>query len=142
MLTRIGLAVKVETMPSSIYFSKITTPKGEFPFGLAGWSYTSGEATEGVTTIFHTYDKAKGFGAYNQSMYSNPEFDQIAEQAAATADEAKREKLLHAAIDVLMKDLTFIPLHVEFTIMATRKGLAYAPRADEQTRAMNTRPAP
>ena len=142
MLTRIGLAVKVETMPASVYFSKITAGKGEFPFGLGGWSYTSGEATEGVTTIFHTFDRTRGFGAYNQSMYSNPEFDQVAEQAASTADEAKREKLLHSAIDILMKDMTFIPLHVEFTTMATRKGLTYSPRADEQTRAVNAKPAP
>jgi peptide/nickel transport system substrate-binding protein len=41
-----------------------------------------------------------------------------------------------------MADYGIIPLHTQFTIFATSKGLIYKPRADEQTLAQNARPAP
>jgi peptide/nickel transport system substrate-binding protein len=142
MLARIGLTVKIETMPGSIYFSKIRSPNKEFPFYLLAWGNTSGESLEGMTQVLHSYDKDKGYGNSNRSNYANPDFDLIAEKAVATNDDAEREKLLRGAMAIAINDLAIIPLHALYTVAATRKGLNYVPRADEETWAMNVKPAP
>ena len=62
-------------------------------------------------------------------------------EAVSTVDDAKREKLEQAAVRIAIDDLALIPLHVQFTVAAARKGIIHAPRADEATFAMNARPA-
>jgi peptide/nickel transport system substrate-binding protein len=137
MLTRIGIDTKVETMPKSVYFSRASrggpgkTP--EFSFILVGWGAGTGEASSPLRSLLHTYDKARGFGASNRGRYSNPEVDGIVEEALASVDDAKREKLLQKATELAIGDLGIIPLHYQVNTWATRPGLAYVPRTDEQT---------
>jgi len=140
MLARIGLDVKVETMPKTVYFPKMAPPNNNFSFFMLGWgNSTTGEATHGFMAIFHSYSKGKGAGSYNGG-YSNPEFDRIAEEAVKIVDDQKREKALQAAMAFLMNDQGMIPLHTQFTIAATKKGLVYTPSADESTLAYNLKP--
>lgn len=141
MLARIGLAIKIDTMPKSVYFSRFGAPECEFSLGLLGWGNTPYPAS-GHIGLLHTYDKEKGLGAYNTGGYSNPEYDRVIDQAVMTIDDAEREKLEQKALAIAMNDVAVIPLHVQFTIVATRKGLTYTPRADEQTLAVNAKPAP
>ena len=137
MLTRLGIKTKVETMPKSVYFRRASrggpgkTP--EFSFILVGWGSGTGEASSPLKSLLHTYDKARGFGASNRGRYSNPEVDKLVEDALATVDDAKREKLLQKATEVGIGDLGIIPLHYQVNTWATRKGLAYTPRTDEAT---------
>ena len=46
----------------------------------------------------------------NYGSYSNPEFDELCEQANATADEATRVELYKQAQAILAKDLPFVPI--------------------------------
>ena len=141
MLTRVGIKAKIETMPRSVYFSRASrggpnkTP--EFSFILVGWGAGTGEASSPLKSLLHTYDKARGFGASNRGRYSNPEVDKIIEDALATVDDAKREKLLQKATEIAINDLGIIPLHYQVNTWATRPGLAYTPRTDEATLLMN-----
>ena len=141
MLTRVGIEAKIETMPRSVYFSRASrggpnkTP--EFSFILVGWGAGTGEASSPLKSLLHTYDKARGFGASNRGRYSNPEVDKIIEDALATVDDAKREKLLQKATEIAINDLGIIPLHYQVNTWATRPGLAYTPRTDEATLLMN-----
>jgi len=140
MLSRIGLKMKVDTMPRAVYFPKTKAPNSEFSMMFLGWGTGSGESTGALTGIIHSYDKEKGWGTYNKCGYSNAKFDRIVEQAAATMDANEREKLLIQAMDIGIRDLAVIPLHEQFTIMATKKGLKYTARSDERTLAMNAEP--
>lgn len=139
LLARIGMAVKVDTMPKAAYFPKIKVPNVEFSFGLLGWGNSPYPAS-GHLGLMHTYDKDKGFGTYNRAGYSNPEYDRAIEKAVSTVDDAAREKLERQAVKIAMDDLALIPMHVQFTIAAARKGIEFTPRADEATFAMNARP--
>ena len=58
----------------------------------------------------------------------------------STVDDAERERREQAALRIAMDDVALVPMHVQFTIAATRKGLDFVPRADESTFAMNARP--
>lgn len=139
MLTRVGIKTAVETMPKSVYFSSASrggpnkTPK--YSFILVGWGSGTGEASSPLKSLVHTKDAAAGFGASNRGRYSNPEADKLIEQALATVDDAKREKLLAEATEIAINDLAIIPLHYQVNTWATRKeaGLKYLPRTDERT---------
>jgi peptide/nickel transport system substrate-binding protein len=141
MLTRVGIKTKVETMPKSVYFRRASrggpnkTP--EFSFVLVGWGAGTGEASSPLKSLLHTYDKSRGFGASNRGRYSNPDLDKLVEDALATVDDAKREKLLQKATEIAIGDLGIIPLHYQVNTWATRAGLAYLPRTDESTVIMN-----
>jgi peptide/nickel transport system substrate-binding protein len=142
MLARIGLAMKVETLPKSIYLGRALAPKNEFALSLIGWGNSTGaESTQCLMSTIHTYDKAKGWGSWNPGN-SNPELDRAMEEAAGIIDEAKREKALQEVMQLGVREQNFIPLHAEFTVVATRKGFAYVPRADQQTIATDAKPAP
>ncbi len=140
MLTRIGLKMKVETMPKSEYFGRMISPENEFSLYLMGWGNSaSGDSSACLLTTVHTYDKAREMGSYNGG-YSNPELDRIIEEAALIVDEAAREKMLQKAMAVAINDYGTIPLHAQSVIVATKEGIRYVPRADEDTLAMNARP--
>ena len=51
-----------------------------------------------------------------------------------------REAALHAAMMRGIELGALIPLYVQTVVVATRSGIAYEPRMDEQTVAQNARP--
>ncbi len=110
MLTRIGITTKVEALPSSVFFSRMS--KQEFSLMMLGW------------------------GTGNYGRYSNPRVDALTEQAFATIDVDKQEKLWQQASQLALNDLGLIPLHHQVNVWATRKGYAYFPRTDERTMAV------
>ena len=140
MLTRVGIATKVETLPFSVYVSRGN--KLEFSAALLGWGVTTGEATYPLRSLVATYNTAKGLGTWNWGRYSNPPMDALLEQALATVDNSKREKLLQQATELVINDYGLIPLHYQVNTWAARKGLSYTARTDERTYAHEVRPAP
>jgi len=64
MLTRIGIATKVEAMPSATYFPQATDLK--FSLMLLGWSSGTGEASSPLKALLATYSRDKGFGTANR----------------------------------------------------------------------------
>ena len=138
MLTRVGIQTKIETLPSSVYFTRGT--KLEFSFMLVGWAADTAEASSPLKSLLATFDAKKGMGGANRGRYSNPKMDAVLEQALATVDDAKREKLLQQATEIGIGDLGIIPLHHQVNLWGARKGIAYTPRTDERTLAHEFRP--
>ena len=138
MFSRVGIATRVETMPSSVYFSRAN--KLEFSVMLVGWGSDTAEASSPLKALLATYNSEKGMGQANRGRYSNPKMDTLLQQALATVDDARREKLLQQATEIAMSDLGIVPLYHQENVWATRKGIVYAPRADERTFAHEFRP--
>jgi peptide/nickel transport system substrate-binding protein len=138
MLARIGIATKVETMPSSIYFSRAN--KLEFSLMLVGWGSDTAEASSPLKALLATFNRDKGMGQANRGRYSSAKMDGLLDQALATVDDAKREKLLQQATEVAMSELGIISLYHQENVWASRRGLTYTPRADERTLAHAFRP--
>jgi peptide/nickel transport system substrate-binding protein len=139
MLTRVGIATKVEAMPSATYSPQATDLK--FSLMLLGWSSGTGEASSPLKALVATYSRDKGFGTANRGRYSNPRVDALLEQALATVDDPKREALLQRATEIAIEDTGIIPLHFQVNLWATRNGITYVPRTDENTLAHKFRPA-
>jgi peptide/nickel transport system substrate-binding protein len=138
MLTRVGVRTRVEAMPSSVFFSRGS--KLEFSFMLVGWGAETMEASSPLKALLATYNKEKGLGAANRGRYSNPKMDAVLEQAMATVDDAKREKLLQQATEIGVGDLGIIPLYHQHNLWAMRRNITYDARADERTFAHEFRP--
>ena len=137
--SRIGLDAKVETMPSSVYFTRAT--KGDFGFMLLGWGTESMEQGSSLRSLLATKDAAKGMGVTNRAHYSNPELDREITEALSTMDEKKREGMIQHAAETAMNDTALIPIHYEVSTWATAKGYKYTPRTDQYTLVMDLRPA-
>ena len=136
--SRIGLDVKVETMPANIYFSKATNL--EFGYMLLGWGTESGEQGSAMRSLLATRNPDKGMGVNNRGRYSNPAFDKVLEQALVTMDDKKREAMIQQAAEMVMGDTGLIPIHYEVSTWATTKGFRYTPRTDQYTLATELKP--
>jgi peptide/nickel transport system substrate-binding protein len=136
--SRIGIDAKVDTMPSSVYFTRAT--KLEFSYMVLGWGTESGEQGSALRSLLATYDTAKGMGVTNRGRYSNAAFDKALGDALVTMDEKKREGMIQAAAEMVMEDVGLIPLHYEVSTWATTKALKYSPRTDQYTLAMSLKP--
>ncbi|HYT97492.1 MAG TPA: ABC transporter substrate-binding protein [Casimicrobiaceae bacterium] len=139
MLSRIGVDTKVVTMPSATYFTQATDLK--FSFMLLGWSTGTGEASSALKALLMTYNRDKGYGTANRGRYSNSKVDALTEDALQTVDDVKREAYLQRATELAINDTGIIPLHFQVNLWATREGITYTPRVDEQTLAWKFRPA-
>ncbi len=139
MLTRIGIACKVETAPMGPYSARAS--KQEFSFHMVGWGASTGEASSPLRSLLATYDAQKGLGAVNWGRYSNPKVDYLIEQAIQQVDDENRKVMLQRATQMAMDDLGLMPIHFQFTIWATRKGVQYIPRTDEYTLAFQFKAA-
>ena len=140
MWTRIGIRTQVEAQTWSTFVGR--AGKGEFSAFLIGWGSSGGEASNPLRNLIHTPDRDRGFGASNRGRYSNPEVDAIIERAIRELDDEKREALLREASRKALDDVAMIPIHIQTNIWATRKGFVHEARADELTRAQDTKPAP
>jgi peptide/nickel transport system substrate-binding protein len=129
--TRIGVKTKVEATTATVFFKN----RDSFAYSayLAGWGAGTGEMSDPLRSLVATPIRDKGFGGTNKGRYSNPQLDAIIEQALGTVDNAKREALLQQGSKMAMDDQALIPLHIEVTPWATRKGLSYRARADQYT---------
>ncbi|MSQ19970.1 MAG: ABC transporter substrate-binding protein [Betaproteobacteria bacterium] len=137
MLSRIGIATKVETMPASVYFSRAN--KLEFSLMLVGWGSDTGEASSPLKALLATFDRDKGMGTANRGRYSSGPMDRALAEALRTVDDPKREHLLQEATAIAMRELGIIPIHHQVNVWATRKGFSYLPRTDERTYAIGFR---
>ena len=140
MLTRIGIDAKVVTLPWATFATQASAPAYAFSVMLVGWGSGTGEVSSPLRSLLATVDRDKGNGPSNRGRYSNPQLDAVIETAMATVDDKAREKLLQDATEIAMKDQGIIPLYYQVNIWATRKGVTYAPRADEFTLAQFVRP--
>jgi peptide/nickel transport system substrate-binding protein len=131
MWSRIGLAVKVEAQPASVFFGRQN--KSEYSVSMSGWAPDTFEASSPLRAFIATRNPAKGFGAFNAGNYSNAKVDQIIESAMATIDNDARDKLLQQATQTALADIAVIPLHQQVNLWASRKGVQYGGRSDERT---------
>ena len=131
MLARVGIAVRVEAMPSAMVFTRAN--RLEFSAMILGWIAASGEATSPMVALLATYDTATGFGLSNRGRYSNPQFDALLAEGLRTLDPAQRSATLARATELAMQDVGLIPLYFVVNTWAARPGFVYDARSDELT---------
>ncbi len=141
MLSRIGIATQVETMPYSVFAPRATRggPEdlSEFSMFVFGYGGGTGEASIAIRSVVSTYDRERGLGGSNRGRYSNSQVDEIFARAVVELDDARRAELLAEATRVAMDDVAVAPIYFPVNYWAARAGLTYVPRTDERTMAMS-----
>jgi peptide/nickel transport system substrate-binding protein len=129
-LAKIGLNVKLDVKPKSIFFDELS--KNKHAFYLIGWMDGSYDFGRSAQMLLHTVDAEKGMGTYNGAMYSNPELDKQIIDSASILDRGEREKALQAVNKKSIEDVAWIPLHYQQDIYAVQKGsgITFIPRPD------------
>lgn len=139
MLERIGLRMRVETVPGTVFFSRARATTNEWPLAFSGQSNsTSRDPTHTISLALHSFDN-KGFGTSNRGGFQDETLDLMIDDAVQRLDDG-REAALHAAMMKGIELGALIPLYVQKVVVATRAPITYAPRMDEQTIAQAARP--
>lgn len=139
MWARIGVKTAVDAQPLATLIGRLN--RFDTSIYLLGWSNSTGEPSTSLRAILGGRGPENGLGLSNYGRYSNPLVDQTTARGLATMDEGAREKLLQEAMRTAMGDVAIIPLHTQKSVWATRRGLTYTPRVDEQTLAQEVRTA-
>jgi peptide/nickel transport system substrate-binding protein len=126
MWARLGLKVRVNTMPRSVYFAKLG--KLDTSMYMLGWGGSTTDAETTLTPIYRT--RSGAIGQFNYGQVNNPKMDQLAAQSSKEADPVKREALIKAAIKEHNDQVHHIPLHRQFIPWATRANVEVVHRAD------------
>ena len=109
---------------------------------MSGWGTLTGEAHYTLSSVAHSNDPAKKFGAFNVLGYVNPKMDKLIQDAAVEMDEGKRRSLLEQANELVHVDRPRLPLVAVGSAWAMQKSkVKIKARVDEDTLAMNIKPA-
>ena len=88
-----GIRVKINVMPSTQYWEVWT----KVPFGFTTWAHRP----LGIMSLALAY---RSGGPWNESKYSNPEFDRLLTQAEGTLDVAARREIMARLESILQED--------------------------------------
>lgn len=105
-LEKIGVEVKIETIPGSVLFSP-SGPLKKNTFDAAMWAWDT-DVDPDPTAFFHS-GRIPPQGS-NVSRYRNPELDLLLDRAASTVDQAERKRLYQRISRILLSDVPDVPL--------------------------------
>ena len=93
-----------------------------------------------LQVVAETVNAARNIGDGNRGGFSDKALDALIEAAVVRSDPG-RENAIRTALAAAVKDLGIIPMYAEPTIAATRGGVVYQPRIDQQMVAAGAVPA-
>ncbi len=139
MWSRLGLTVNAQALDGSVFFPAAAAK--EYTMAMSAWGTLTGEAAYTYGAMIHTEDPEKGFGNFNRTGYSNPEFDAVFVEGTQTLDEDARRALYEEASLISMQDRALIPTVILQTVWAAAAdSLTFTPRVDQETRAYEIDP--
>jgi peptide/nickel transport system substrate-binding protein len=109
MWDKIGVKVKVATLPRVTYFPKLETT---------------------LTPVLRNLQPTGGIGSYNYGRSTNAKFDDLAAKSSVEADPAKRKELILAALTEWKEQVHTIPLHRQVIPWAARTNVTAVHRPD------------
>jgi peptide/nickel transport system substrate-binding protein len=102
-LAKIGIAVTIRSQDLPAYLKRVYTNR-DFDIAVNGMSNLF-DPTVGVQRLYWSQSIRKGVPFTNASGYSNPQVDQLLQQAAIEPDEATRVQLFKKFQQIVMREL-------------------------------------
>lgn len=109
MLARIGVTLRVNAMPKTLYFPKLE--KNDTSMYMLGWGGSITDAQVIMDPILHTRDPATQKGFYNYGRFSDPALDKLIDAAGIEMNTGKRRQLIIDAIALQTREFRHIVLH-------------------------------
>ena len=129
MWARIGLNVKVETMPKAQYFQR--TPKKEFSACMQGWGDNNRDGMFTLKPVHHSLND-KGAGDSNYGNYRNATLDDLIDKADIEMDLSRRQVMINQAVELIRDEVLVIPLHRQVIPWVSRANVSLVHRSDNK----------
>jgi peptide/nickel transport system substrate-binding protein len=94
-MAQIGVTVNIESIPADVYYSDGDASWMEVDFGITNWA-------DRPTPVAYYNLAYVTDGLYNESHWSDPEFDQLTTQINSELDAATRTDLYHQSQQILI----------------------------------------
>jgi peptide/nickel transport system substrate-binding protein len=118
MLGRIGVKVRVNTQPKTVYFKKIQ--HRDTSFYMFGWGGGTSDAQTVMDPILHSPDSRTEKGDDNHSRYQDPELDRLIDAAGVEMNVTRRAELIAEALRRTHRHFYYLPLHRQMLTWASR----------------------
>lgn len=122
-LAEVGIEVTLETMDWPSFVQNLLKPLDEVDYDLVlvGWGPGVADAHFTLYPQFHSSQIIPN--ALGIARYSNPEVDQLLDQAMKELDEDVRKDLYSQAIEIIWEDAPWIFLYTQRNLLAVSKNL-------------------
>lgn len=104
-LKGIGIDVEIQVMEYGAFIEM--TNNGEHQMFISGWGNATGDGDYNQYNLFHS---ASHGPAGNSFYYSNPEVDQLIEQARQETDEEARKAMYEQALQIELDEAVYVPI--------------------------------
>ncbi len=131
MLSRVGIDTKVVAMPSSTFFT--AGDRAQVQLHARGLEHRHGRGVVVAEGAADDLQPRQGLRHREPRPLLERQGRRADRGRAATVDDVKREAYLQRATELAINDTGVIPLHFQVNLWATRDGITYAPRTDENT---------
>ena len=118
MLKEIGVDVNLQFGEWGSVFTQIRSPKLDHHLFTLAWITTNADGDYSFYNLFHS--KGVPPTSWNSYRYNNIKVDNLVEEARATLDPKKREKLYGEVQDILAKDVVILPIYNSNMIYVSR----------------------
>ena len=120
MWARVGVNVRVESLPKAQYFPRAT--KREYSAFMSGWGGGSSDAIFLLKPTMHSPDN-QGSGDANYGGFRNEKLDALIDRIDGEMNPAERQKMIDESIRILQQEVHVIPLHTQVIPWVVRKGV-------------------
>ena len=121
MLAKIGVTLKVNAIPKTLYFPKLE--KNDTSMYMLGWGGSITDAQIIMDPILHTKDPATQKGFYNYGRFSDPELDKLIDAASVEMNPANRKRLIVDALALQTREFRHIVLHRQVLTWVAKKNV-------------------
>ena len=118
MLGRIGVKLRVDARPKSLYFQKIL--KHDTSFYMLGWGGGTTDAQSVMDPILHSPEQKSQKGGDNLARYQDAELDRLIDAAGVEMNAARRGSLIVEALRRTQQQFYYLPIHRQMLTWASR----------------------
>ena len=133
MLGRVGVKVRVDARPKTIFFQKIE--RFDSSLYMLGWGGGTTDAQAFLDPIVRRPDQRTQKGGYNYGRVGDEQLDALIDAAGSEMDTAKRAELIGQAQRRVQAQYTVLPLHRQMITWAARRGVSPVVMPDNAVRA-------
>ena len=118
MLAKIGVRVKVDARPKTLYFQKIQ--QRDTSFYMLGWGGSVTDAQSVMDPILHSPDDRSQKGGDNFALYNDAELDRMIDAAGVEMNSERRARVIAEVLRRTHSQYYYLPIHRQMLTWASR----------------------
>jgi peptide/nickel transport system substrate-binding protein len=118
MLARIGVSLKVDARPKTLYFPKIDSK--DTSFFMLGWGGGTTDAQIVLDPLVRGFDEKTQKGGDNDGRFDDAQLNRLIDAAAIEMNADRRAKLISDALMRTFEQFYYLPIHRQMLTWASR----------------------